>query len=162
MPLAPIVDLMSSESDLHSTARACLARNEQRLTRVRSDLLDVFEAAGEPLSVRDVIERLAADEPQSSVYRNISVFCDAGVLRRLNFDEGFVRYELDHGITSDHHHHLVCGSCSRVVDLDAAALTAVEAALAEAEAAVERTLGFRVLDHQLDLRGRCASCRGRS
>lgn len=143
--------------ELLREVRGRLAVTDQRMTRGRRALLEVFLRAGRPLGVREIVAAADGTVPQSSLYRNLAVLCDAGVLRRLNFDEGFVRYELDHEMT-EHHHHLVCSRCNAVVDLDERTLGTVEAALAKAEAAIRRSRGFTVEEHQLDLRGVCRSC----
>lgn len=143
--------------DLLREVRSRLAVADQRMTRGRRALLELFLRAKRPLGVRELIEAGDGAVPQSSLYRNLAVLCDAGVLRRLNFDEGFVRYELDHEMT-EHHHHLVCSRCNAVIDLDERTLGTVEAALEKAEEAIRRSRGFIVEEHQLDLRGVCGAC----
>ncbi len=138
-------------------AKRRLAEHDQRLTRGRVALIEIFLDANRPLSVHELVEQSTRRLPVSSVYRHVSVLCDAHVLRRLNFDEGFIRYELEHSLTQ-HHHHLVCGNCQSVVDLDEDTLVAVESALAAAEAEIAAAHAFEVREHQLDLRGLCADC----
>ena len=50
------------------------------------------------------------DVPLSSLYRIIGDLVAAGVLIRLEFAEGFARFELDEEL-AEHHHHLVCTEC---------------------------------------------------
>ncbi|MCE7885329.1 MAG: transcriptional repressor [Actinobacteria bacterium ATB1] len=145
-------------ADVLREVKRRLAEADQRMTRGRRVLVEAFLGVDSPQSVPELLEAVTDRVPQSSLYRNLAVLCDVGVVRRLNFDEGFVRYELDHDIT-EHHHHLVCSNCNSVVDLDERTLEKVEAALARAEVAILRSRGFAVEEHQLDLRGVCAECR---
>lgn len=150
-------DGSDATDELLREVRGRLALADQRMTRGRRALLELFLRAKRPLAASELIDAAAGAVPQSSLYRSLAVLCDAGVLRRLNFDEGFVRYELDHDMT-EHHHHLVCSRCNAVVDLDERTLATVEAALEKAEAAIRRSRGFTVEEHQLDLRGFCRTC----
>ena len=131
-------------------AKRRLVDHDLRLTPLRRALLAVFSRANRPLGVQTKL-------PLSSVYRNLTVLCDSGVMRRLNFDEGFVRYELEHNLTS-HHHHLICSECGRVLDLDDDTLAQVERAIADAAGRIRRRHGFAVRSHQVDLTGVCSDC----
>ena len=54
--------------------------------------------------------------PQSSIYRNLSVLEQAGVVRRVITEDEFARYELTEAFT-EHHHHLICSNCGKVEDV---------------------------------------------
>lgn len=145
------------DPDIIREVKQRLAAADQRFTPGRAALLEIFAGVDRPLGIQEVIDAAPRRVPQSSVYRNVAVLCDVGVLRRLNFDEGFVRYELDQHIT-EHHHHLVCRDCGRVTDLDEDVLAGVEDALGAAEREIARTHGFVIADHQLELSGVCEMC----
>lgn len=146
-----------SEGEVMLEAKRRLADHDLRLTPLRRVLLSVFSRANRPLGVQEAMDLAKTKLPLSSVYRNLTVLCDAGVMQRLNFDEGFVRYELEHNLTS-HHHHLICSECGRVLDLDDDTLGRVERAIADATGRIRRRHGFAVRSHQVDLTGVCADC----
>ena len=89
---------------------------------------------------------------QSSVYRNLVVLEEAGVVHRMMTRDEFARYELAEDLT-EHHHHLVCSNCGRVDDLPAT--PAVEKSVASAVDQAARKAGFRTQHHRLDLIGLC-------
>jgi Fur family transcriptional regulator, ferric uptake regulator len=141
-------------TDLHVTATARLRAVGQRYTPSRRLLVRILAEAGRPLTtgeVQDVGGRL----PQSSVYRNLAVLEQAGVVRRVTAGDGVVRYEPAEDLT-EHHHHLVCTACGSVVDVTL--LPAVERRLDKAVDEVAARTGFEVHSHRLDLIGRCADC----
>ena len=150
----------TDERDLLLEVKRRLTDADQRLTPARRRMIEVFARAGRPLAVHEIVDGADGALPVSSVYRNLAVLTAAGVISRCNFDEGFVRYELDQALTS-HHPHLVCSSCRRVVDVADAELAAVEAALDDAARTLLRRHGFVVRTHAVDLIGECASCAGR-
>jgi Fur family transcriptional regulator, ferric uptake regulator len=125
-----------------------------RTTEGRTRVLDHIKRIGQPLSVPELHEFVGVQVPLSSLYRIVSDLVDAAVLRKLEFAEGFARYELDEDL-AEHHHHLVCTACGSVVDL---ALDAIEARLHQTVDDIAATTGFRARTHRLDFFGTCASC----
>lgn len=141
-------------ADLHDTALGRLRHVGQRFTRSRQALIDTLAAAGRPLSIPDI---LATDTgaPQSSVYRNLAVLEQAGVVRKVHSVDEFSRFELAEDLTQ-HHHHLVCVSCGTVADYTAPAQ--FERSMVMAMDEVSAATGFRPESHRLDLVGVCARC----
>ncbi len=140
--------------DLHETAASRLVAHGQRYTGNRRVIVQLLEGSDVPLSVPEV--RDADPElPQSSVYRNLSVLEEAGVVRRIVAGGDFARYELAEDLT-EHHHHLICSSCGSVEDFTVPA--SLERSLGRAMAQMEGERGFAATTHRLDLMGSCESC----
>jgi Fe2+ or Zn2+ uptake regulation protein len=141
-------------SPLHDTVVRLLHTQQQRLTPARELIIGVLDAADGPLTITEI---LAAGDglAQSSVYRNLVVLEQAGVVHRVVTRDDFARYELAEDLTG-HHHHLVCSNCGRVEDLPAT--PAVERSVAAAIDEAARAAGFRTQHHRLDLVGLCAQC----
>ncbi|MCU1352215.1 MAG: Fe2+/Zn2+ uptake regulation protein [Acidimicrobiales bacterium] len=139
--------------DLHLGAAARLRASGQRYTSNRRAVVDVLADADRPLTIPELLERRAL--AQSSVYRNLAVLEESGVVRRVTSTDEFARFELAEDLTDHHHHHLICSTCGAVADFTVS--DGLEAALARAMAGVAAT-GFQPEHHRLDLVGRCASC----
>lgn len=132
-----------------------LAQADQRYTRGRRSLVALLAAAGRPLTMPEILE-LGDALPQSSVYRNLDVLEQLGLVRKVAVAGAeHARYELSEPLLG-HHHHLICVLCGLVTDVhfDDEFERQVDATL-EAEAA---KVGFRPLHHSLDLNGFCADC----
>ena len=143
-----------STSPLHDTVGRMLHAHAQRLTPVRTGIVDVLSSAAGPLSIPEILaERRGL--AQSSLYRNLVVLEEAGIVHRMSTSDGFARYELAEDLT-EHHHHLVCSHCGRIEDLPAT--PAVERSVATAIDQAARRAGFRTQHHRLDLVGLCANC----
>ena len=132
-----------------------LARAGQRWTEGRRHVVDAFAVTTAPLSVHEVHEAVRPKVPLSSLYRIIADLVAAGVLIRLEFAEGFARFELDEEL-AEHHHHLVCTECGNVTDLE---LPDLERTIDQAAVGIVRRAGFRPRTHRLDFFGECRSCR---
>jgi len=143
-----------ASADVRETAARRLQEQHQRLTPARTRLLDVLSQAGHPLTIAEILEG-AHGLAQSSVYRNLVVLEQAGVVHRLVTHDEFARFELAEDLTG-HHHHLVCSNCGRVDDLPAS--EGLERSVAAAVAEAARKAGFTTERHRLDLVGLCAQC----
>lgn len=143
---------------VHHEAAERLAAHDQRYTGGRRSLVTALLAASRPLSVSEILGSDGVDLPQSSAYRNLAVLMEAGVVARIDTGSDQARFELDEGLSGDHHHHLVCGRCETVVDV--VAFPRLERALDAAARLAEEESGFEVTGHKIDLVGRCAGCRG--
>ena len=145
---------MGRAQNLLETVGERLGRQQQRMTAVREQLVDVLATSDRPLTIPEILA-LRGDLAQSSVYRNLVVLEEADVVHRIVTHDEFARYELAEDLTG-HHHHLVCANCGRVEDLPASAgiERSVEAAIEQAA----RKVGFRTAHHRLDLVGTCADC----
>ncbi len=127
---------------------------QQRYTPGRQALVEVLAGAGRPLSIPEIVTT-DPSVPQSSVYRNLTVLEQAGVVRKVHGTDDFSRFELDEDLTS-HHHHLVCLSCGSVDDYTVP--SRFERSMAKAIDEVAAATGFRAHFHRLDLVGVCARC----
>jgi Fe2+ or Zn2+ uptake regulation protein len=126
----------------------------QRFTAQRRLLVDMLGRTRRPLSIRQIL-RQGTSLVQSSLYRNLVVLEDVGIVRRLEAAGGSARYELTEDLTG-HHHHLICLSCGAVEDLPAS--TALERSVRTATSGWATRKGFRVRSHRVDLLGLCRDC----
>ncbi|MGH9157005.1 MAG: Fur family transcriptional regulator [Acidimicrobiales bacterium] len=141
---------------LHEQVSLRLAALDQRYTSSRRALVEALVAAGRPVTISEMLAELAS-VPQSSAYRNVTVLCDAGVVRRMAGVDDMARFELTEDLSGHHHHHLVCRSCGTVADIKA--FNRLEQVLAEAARLAAAETGFEVTDHRIDLGGFCPQCR---
>jgi Fe2+ or Zn2+ uptake regulation protein len=131
-----------------------LARQEVRYTSHRRALVRALGAAGQPLTIPELVAAVST-VPQSSVYRNLALFEGAGLVHRMPGPGDFARYELAEELMG-HHHHLVCSRCGAVQDV--VLPHDVEQALEDALQRVAAERGFALTSHRLDLVGDCTAC----
>jgi Fe2+ or Zn2+ uptake regulation protein len=126
-----------------------------RYTRGRQTVLEALAKLGGPVTIPTILQA-APTLVQSSLYRNLAVLQEAGLVSRVDVGEDRSFYELSELLTDDHHHHLVCRSCSTVVDI--ALPTKAELNLERALGDAAETAGFQLTEHRVDLVGVCADC----
>lgn len=142
--------------DLHQIAALRVVGDRQRYTSMRRQLVEMLSAAEHPITIPDIL-RLDPELAQSSVYRNLAVLEQAGVITRVVTHDEWARFELAEDIGGHHHHHLICEQCGTV--LDVVVPESVEAALDESLGHLAMMNGFELRHHRLDLVGVCGDCR---
>ena len=140
--------------ELRELVTTRLRRVHQRLTPNREAIVDVLVASSRPLTIPEVLEA-GHGLAQSSVYRNLVVLEQAGVVHRIVTSDEFARFELAEDLVG-HHHHLICSSCGTVEDVPPNAR--LEQSLRHAVDQVAQATGFRTQTHRVDLVGLCRRC----
>lgn len=98
----------------------------------------------------EVYTELKKDNPELSlgtVYRNLNLLSELGVLRKIHIDNAKERYDA----RTDKHSHLLCTVCNRVFDITDEAPDGIEERIYE-------KYGYIVDDVSLNLKGKCAEC----
>lgn len=85
----------------------------------------------------------------TTVYRHLQALADQGEVDAARTDDGEVIYRRCG--TATHHHHLVCRSCGRTVEISGRAVEAWMTRVATAE-------GFSDVAHTVEIFGTCATC----
>ena len=144
-----------SRADLHGVIEARLQRTDQRYTNSRKAIVELLVTAGHPVSIADFAEKMPK-LPRSTAYRNLVDLESAGIVRRIVAHDEFARFELSEDLT-EHHHHLLCVACGKVIDFTLA--TRVETNVTKAIDELAVLEGFQPQSHRLDVLGICASCK---
>ena len=120
-----------------------------KATGPRLRILKLFETSKvRHLSAEEVYRILIAeglDIGLATVYRVLTQFEQAGILKRHHFESGKAVFELNQG---HHHDHLVCLQCGRVEEF-------YDEGIEKRQAAVARERGFRITEHALYLYAEC-------
>jgi Fe2+ or Zn2+ uptake regulation protein len=140
--------------DVDQVAAARLRALGQRYTKNRRELMALLAASASPLTIPEILER-RAELAQSSVYRNLMLLEQSGLVQRIVTNDDWARFELAEDLT-EHHHHLICSSCGVVRDFTVP--PRVEKSVATAFAAIADETGFHLQHHRLDLVGVCPTC----
>ncbi len=125
--------------------KLCLEKN-MRMTEQRRVIARVLSTASDHPDVEELHRRSHAVDPHISiatVYRTVRLFEEAGIIDRLDFRDGRSRYE-EH--TDEHHDHLIDMKTGKVVEF-------VDAEIEALQEAIARKLGYKLVDHRLELYG---------
>lgn len=138
-----------------------LKENGLKVTNQRLLVLEALVGCPDAhLTAEEIYELVKVDYPEiglATVYRTIQLLWELHLIDRVNFDDGFVRYEIGKVYADKpkhHHHHLICTKCGKVLSFEDDLLEELEQKIAE-------TTGFQVQDHEVKLYGCCKECGGK-
>lgn len=117
-----------------------------RITEQRRVIARVLSESEDHPDVEQLHQRASAIDPKISiatVYRTVRLFEEAGILDRHDFGDGRARYE---AAPEAHHDHLIDVETGSVVEFVDPELEALQKVIAE-------RLGYRLVDHRMELYG---------
>ncbi len=117
----------------------------RKIVEVVLDADDHFTAEGLLDRIRERGHRVS----RASVYRTLSLLVDGGFVESREFQRGQLMYEVMVG--SEHHDHLICSVCERIVEFENSAIERLQEAVASEH-------GFVLQSHSLRLFGTCPDC----
>ena len=125
---------------------ALCAEKGLRITEQRRVIARVLSEAEDHPDVEHLHERSSAIDPGISiatVYRTVRLFEEAGILERHDFGDGRARYE---AAPESHHDHLIDVESGKVIEF-------VDPELEQLQRQIAEKLGFRLVDHRMELYG---------
>jgi Fur family transcriptional regulator, ferric uptake regulator len=116
-----------------------------KATLPRLRILEILEASEfKHMSAEDVYKALLSageDVGLATIYRVLTQFEAAGLVKRHNFDSGHSVFELDRG---GHHDHMVCLKTNKVIEFN-------NEEIEELQKKIANDYGYNLQDHSLVL-----------
>jgi len=144
VPRTPITEGETPSAEPNIEERCVTAG--MRMTDQRRVIARVIETSLDHPDVEELHRRAAAIDKRisiSTVYRTVKLFEDTGIIERHDFRDGRSRYEQ----SPDHHHdHLIDMKTGKVVEF-------VDEEIEALQQAIARKLGYKLVDHRLELYG---------
>jgi Fur family ferric uptake transcriptional regulator len=112
-------------------------------------------------SAKDIFASLSASYPgigMATIYRTLDLLERTGAIQKITLGDGQARYEIRSPDTSDHHHHLVCTGCGRIIDYSDFVKEELEL-VRKTETALAKRHRFRIDGHRIEFLGLCEKCR---
>lgn len=131
-----------------------------RLTLPRQAILDVLKKSQGHLDAEEVFLSVHKDYPGvgfATVYRNLDLLTQMGLISRFYFGRRKSRYELVSEAEKEHHHHIVCTRCGKIIDYSDFMEKEVEF-FKELERMLSKKHNFKINSHQIHFYGMCESC----
>jgi len=123
-----------------------------KVTLPRLKILDMLEkTANRHLSAEDMYKALLEEGEEiglATVYRVLTQFEGAGLVKRHRFEGGNSVFELGRG---DHHDHILCVKCGRVDEF-------LDEVIEQRQREIAKEKGYTMMDHSLYIYGVCKDC----
>jgi Fur family transcriptional regulator, ferric uptake regulator len=131
---------------------ALLAEHGVRATPRRLEVLEELARERDDVTAQALWSRLRERDSRTglaTVYRTLALLSEKGVVDVLSHHGAEQCYRL---CGDEHHHHLLCERCHKVVEVSECGLDGWVAAAAKQH-------GFVATDHRVEIVGVCADCR---
>jgi len=127
-----------------------LKKRNIRLTPQRLELLIIFSKENKHWTVEKLYNLIYETMPTVSVttiYKNIKLFCEIGLIKEIQFGESLSKYEWK----QEDHYHVVCSKCEEIVEL-------YYPSLKEVEIFAESISKYNISSYKLQFYGICNKC----
>ncbi len=122
-------------------------RNSKQRTRI----LELLRSTGSHPTATWLYDKLKKEFPNLSlgtVYRNLNILVEQGLINKIDFGSTFDRYDAKIG----KHYHFICEKCDLITDIS---MPIVD----ELDKQVISKTGFKVKRHRIEFYGLCKNCR---
>lgn len=120
-----------------------------KVTLPRMKILDMLQHQGSTHLTADAIYQSLVDSGEeiglATVYRVLTQFESAGLVKRHHFESGQSVFEINQG---DHHDHILCLECGRIEEF-------CDEDIERRQRVIAQRLGFELAEHCLILYGHC-------
>lgn len=126
-----------------------MSRNGWRVTEQRKTLAKIFAEHDGYLSPKDVYDQMVIKYPSVSlatVYNNLRMLSEMGVLEHFYFIEGGLKFR--ENCVSHHHHHLICVNCEKTLPF----------VYCPMDQGPEFPGNYKILNHRFEVYGICEDC----
>ncbi len=142
-------------NDVYEIILQKLKEQGYKLTPQRKAVIDtILNNDHKHLNTEEIYDALKEQYPKmglATVYRTLIVLDELSVISKINFDDGYIRYEIITDSSHHRHHHLICNRCGKVIEV-------MEDLLDDLEKIVEQKYEFKIIDHNLKIYGLCKEC----
>jgi len=131
---------------------AALRESGFRWTNQRALIVRAALATHDHFTAEELLDLCRKQDPKVSratVYRTLSVLEEAGFVEGLETGDGGRRFE--HVLGHEHHDHMVCLSCERILEFR-------DDELERRQELAAKRVGFSIQRHSLRLYGTCKQC----
>jgi Fur family ferric uptake transcriptional regulator len=129
-----------------------LREHGHKLTPQRHIILKVIAASQDHLTPGVIYEKSRLENPnigRMTVYRTLDLLRELNLVCRVHAEGKCRSYMMRR--PTEHHHHLICSDCGKVVDF-------TDCSLIEMENKLSRASGFDIKGHLLEFYGLCRDC----
>ena len=141
---------------MSNKSKDILLEHNISITNPRILVLEQLLKVKKPISIDSLLISLNNQVATSTLYRVVNDLQKINIVSQFLSPENTTMVELSLN-ESGHHHHLFCKGCGDVTDIELS--LSFEQKLSNEVKMLEKTLGFLIDDHGLELIGECNTCR---
>ena len=132
--------------------REFLYKKGLKFTKERQKILDEVFAFHGHFAPEELLKSMRSKRIQvskASLYRTLPLLLESGLIEQVERNDKHAHYE--HTFGHEHHDHLICMKCGKVIEVFSPRLEAIQNELC-------RSNEFEGMKHTLEIKGYCRNC----
>ena len=135
---------------MEKTVTEILLEKNLSITSPRKLIIEEIIKNSNPISIESLQKRLEGKVALSTLYRALNDLKSAEIIKEFTTTDSITMFELI-SLGEEHHHHLFCTSCGKIIDID---LSKKFEKNVDAEVAkIEKNFNYKITEHTLELLG---------
>ncbi len=129
-------------------AHKLLKKVNFKVTSQRKVIADVLFSSEDHLNADEIfkiVSGICSTVSFATIYRTLALFEEAGIIKKLDLGDGKSRYEVARS-EKGHHHHLIDIETGKIIEF-------YDQELEDLKTDIARRLGYKLVDHRLELYG---------
>lgn len=146
----------ADRSELFARLDAYMNKKGLRNTSQRRVIAETFFAGPAHVTIEELLASVREEDSRigyATVYRTLKLFTECGIAAERNFGDGPSRYELSDSVSHEHHDHLICLECGKIIEFH-------DERIEKLQAQLTKELGFKIKSHKHEIYGHCSDCHG--
>ena len=131
-----------------------------RWTVPRESILELLSRTSRHMSAKEIHATLYKTNSNlglTTVYRTLHLLARMKLINKITLGDGQGRHEIKRGDKEDHHHHLICAQCGKIINCKE--FEEDELALVKkTEKNFAKNYNFKIFDHNIEFFGLCSKC----
>ncbi|MCK5293229.1 MAG: transcriptional repressor [Arcobacteraceae bacterium] len=124
-----------------------------KYTEQRAVILQILVNLDEHLNAEEIHSIIQKDYPEqnigiATIYRTLNFLEEVNLISSISFGKNGKKYE---GNTDEHHDHLICTSCGKIVEF-------LDDDIEKRQEDIATKNGFKITDHSMQIYGLCQNC----
>lgn len=153
MPVTDFSQRTVEYETLLNRFKELLKKNGYKYTIQREVILETLYNSDEHLTPEALHQLIKEQYPDlktgiATIYRTLSLLEESDMVTSLSFGAQGKKYELG---AKEHHDHMICTECGAIEEF-------VDQSIEERQHSIAEKLGFKMLDHSMQIYGICAAC----
>lgn len=130
-----------------------IKKKGMKYTEQRAVILQILVNLDEHLNAEDIHKIIQKEHPNhnigiATIYRTLNFLEEVNLISSIHFGHEGKKYE---GNTKDHHDHLICTSCGKIVEF-------VDNEIESKQEDIARDNNFIIKSHTMQIYGICQKC----
>jgi len=141
--------------------RRRLGGHVSRWTVPREAIIDLLSRTSKHMSAKEIYAALYKMYPGiglTTVYRTLDLLERMRLINKFTFGDGQNRYEFKSGEKKEHHHHLICTKCGKIIDYSDFVDEELKL-IKKTEQILAKKYNFAINEHNIEFLGLCEKCK---